>query len=508
MRKIVLSLITLSLIVTATLAKTHSDKTFLMPRYQLTNLPMEYTTWHRRLHKRADAQYNGSLQIVGFYQESTNKGELGDYFGFNWHHKEGQEIKNEIGVANTTLYPKILLNSRFIMHDYHNEYDPLLANYKFRPYQEVYGARFEWHQDLDKILDGLFFRVTTPLVDVRNHMDLTNLVADTKEIIPGSSPEKTNFLDFLSGKLENVADHNKQAPLKNAKINDGSHSTTGFADVELMLGYTAIQKSKTKLDLSVSMIVPTGNTPDGKYIFEPICGNGHHWGVGFGVDFDLTLWERENKSVEFMVVGKYQFLFEGTEKRTINFKWPFPGPQELASANYYLLGGEVGQAEQPLFPMANVLTRKLTVRPGSVIDAIAAFAFNIGNCTFDIGYNVFFKEEERVNLKNHWENDKYAVAATTYSTETEFHLLQGLTSAYGGAAAVDGANVAIQKENLDMDSVTTPFQVTQKVYAGLGYEWNKMRHPLFLGIGGSYEHSNKNTALSGWALWVKTGISW
>ena len=350
-------------------------------------------------------------------------------------------------------------------------------------------------------------------------MNLTSLLAQVKQpltvagVIP-ANPTTVSFLDYLSGNVENSDARDKQEPLKYAKIDGASHSSTGIADVEVMLGYTFWFKNRIRKDFHISMIIPTGKTPKGEYLFEPVHGNGHHWGVGVGFDACLTLWDCKDadKSIELLVVGKYKYLFEGREKRTLDFEWAYPGPTDLNAALYYNLGGQAGQNK--VFPLVNVLTQDIRVIPGSHFDGIVALACNIGKFTFDIGYNVFYKEQERVSLRFPWENDTYAVAATAYQTDANaFQTLYNpggaFQSAYGGAnSEVQDKNVAIQNTHLDLSSVTSPYQVTHKIYGGLGYEWYKMKYPIMISAGGSYEYSSRNAALEGWAIWAKGGLSW
>lgn len=519
MRKITLYFMSLALVFGAASAKTYSDKTFLMPRDQITNLAMEYATWHKQIHREPDAQYNGTVQAIGFYQESTNKTDIGEYFGFKWicpnssECAEVYEIKNEIGVANSDVEnaSKYLFQPRFIIHDYANS-DPedgdLKANYKFEPYQEVYGAKLSYHQDLDKILSGLFFRFNSALVEVRNNMNLECITESVKQDLPDVNPAKSVcFLDYLSGNVVNRSENNNQDPLRYAKIDGASHSASGIADIEAVLGYTLWHKKRSRIDLFGGLVIPTGKTPKGEFIFEPIHGNAHHWAVEVGLDSSFYLWQRENKSIELLIAAKYKYLFEGIEKRTLDFNWVYPGTNEKNAALYYYLGAEVGGNKT--FPLANVLTQDIKVLPGSNLDAILAIACTVGGLTFDIGYNVFYKEEERVNLKTPWENDKYAVAAPEWDTNTAFDLTDP-TKAYGGAGTVPATNpnFAIQKDHLDYSSIKSPYQVTHKVYGALGYDWYKSKYPVMIAVGGSYEYCERNAALEGWAAWGKFGLSW
>jgi len=507
MKKIILGLVVSALFLGAIHTKTYSDRTFLMPRDQITNLAMEYTTWHQNLYRKADTLYNGTIQIVPFYQESNNKTDIGKYFGFNRGGTTGIENAISVGAADDFKIEGTtnLKNSAYIIHNRDEGVSALTSKYSFRPYQEVYGARLSYYQDLDGLLDGLFFKLNTPFVHVQNNMNISLIGTETPDpAITGG------LLTYLSGKFEQITEHDEQAPLKYAKITGGSHSSTGIADIDLQLGYTFWHREHTRAALNLDLLIPTGKTPKADYLFESVHGNGHHWGVGLGLDASLILWKGEDKYIEIMCVANYRYLFEGIEKRTLDFKRPNTA-KTPASAGYYELAGEKDQ--KGVFPFANVLTRDVRITPGSMFDGILNVAFAFKNFMFDIGYNLYAREEESSKLRHLWENDKYAVAGVNYDTNNAFNIFtatadEPLTQAFAYDNAAANVNAAINSDNLDFSSINTPTQITHKLYGGLGYQYKKCQYPVMAGIGGSYEWVNDNTALEGWALWGKLGLSW
>jgi hypothetical protein len=506
--------------------KTYSDKTFMMPRSVLTNVPMEYATWHKRLHKKADSKYNGSIHVVPFYQESEEENDTAEYFGFNWTKNLNLNITNDgivsqIGVtpqsdAGVADHPDHLFTAETIIHNYNwaaGNQVPMYANYSFRPDQEVYGVRISYNQDLDRILDGLFVRFNAPIAEVMNDMNIKSLVTEVKTRLPegatiAQAGPQYGLLDYLAGQIENNyvtgqgAANNLQEPLKYAKITAGSHSKSGIADIEATLGYTLWHKTRLRIDLLGSMIVPTGNTPNGDYVFEPVYGNGHHWGVTAALDASCKLWNRPERHVKLTLVAKYKYLFPSTERRTLDFI--LNDPAEVQNfvrftnskplAGYYLLGGKNGVAG--VFPLANVLTQDLQVSPGSQFEAMVNVSFFFKGIIFDLGYDFYAREKEAVALKHTWENDTYALAKLDYNTNADF----------GSANRADAS--WINEDKLDFDTVRTPDQITHKAYTGLGYEWEKLQYPVMLGLGFAYEVSNNNSALTNWQVWGKLAVSW
>ena len=353
-------------------ATKYFSKNYLSTRPAGVNLPMQYTTWHTNLYRKPDAFYNGSIQIVPFYQESNNKTELGKYFGFDWGALRGIENIISVAPADSTK----VFASRKIIHSHDNPKNTLLASYYMHPDQIVWGARFDYNQDLDKILDGLYFRLSIPIVEVENLVDLSVIGNDVQSELNGIAKEYS-FLDYLSGNVENVVNTNNiQTNLKYAKLDSNRHSSSGFADVDVRVGWKFLAKRKIRSGLNLSLLIPTGKTPKAEWIFEPVHGNGHHWGVGAGLDLSLVLWRHDNNYIEFMIVADYKYLFQDIEKRTIGIFDPNPNlaAKTIIKGGQYVLGAQNGQ--KGVFPLANVLTQDIKVTPASQFDGIANLTFN------------------------------------------------------------------------------------------------------------------------------------
>ena len=143
-------------------------------------------------------------------------------------------------------------------------------------------------------------------------------------------------------------------------------------------------------------------------IFEPIYGNGSHFGFGGGLDAHANLWTKDEQNIKLNFVANYRYLFEASEHRPLKLK------------NYlspYVLLGDGSAANAPLIPAVNVLTPLgVNVTPGSQFDGILALAYNNGGFSADLGYNLYYREEEDVDLKAQLQQDRYGVAARNYRT--------------------------------------------------------------------------------------------
>jgi len=535
-------------------AKIYTNKTFLMPRSHNTNIAMEYTTWHKQFAKIDDDMFGGTVQATGFYEKSNNKEDLGKYFGVK-NYYSGSCADDFIAVVPNWVNssnPKHT-TAEFILHknlaaavNKQTLADKLI----WRPYRESYGIRLDYHQKLDKILKGLFFKISVPIVHVKTSMGYSSSCCSTGKTSCATScatdcstscTPKTPYCvkeklqvdqsgnlvgteyslaDYLTGCVTNTYAKVKQAALCKAKIHNGVDET-GVADVDITLGYNFLYEPKKHLNVNVGLTIPVGSTPDGTYLFEPVVGNGGHWAIGAGVDSAFRIWTDEEMSLDMICACNMRYLFCSTEKRTMGFKWPnnsgadpgYPGFPVLYG--HWLLGAKRGDTQ--VSPLANFLTQDVRVTPGCHFDGIIQFAFNYQAWTLDVGYNLFAKKQERVKLKydacacadecstkcantcvstKGWQDNTFGIA-DAWDTEEEFRPENG-EHIFGNS---------IQRTDLCLDPCTQPSVVTHKIYSGLGYEFDEWDYPVMLGLGGSYEFSTDNDCLEAWSLWAKIGLT-
>jgi hypothetical protein len=208
---------------------------------------------------------------------------------------------------------------------------------------------------------------------------------------------------------------------------------------------------------------------------------------------------------------KYRYLLKGNENRTLGVKYSDGSTYDWGQ---YMLLGQATPATsflatyRSLIPAANVTTLRVDVTPGSQFDGILGATYNCGGFSFDLGYNLYFREAEKVKLDQHLPASTYFVAA------------RNLTTAIGTARAilntdVDGAGAAggstnvwyVDDAHLDLKAAETPSQFTNSIYGGLGFQFREWEVPAMVGIGGKYEFANDNSALEQWSVWGKMGVS-
>ncbi|MBD3273016.1 hypothetical protein GF385_01540 [Candidatus Dependentiae bacterium] len=481
-----------------------TNKTFLMPRSQGVNLPMEYSTYNELINHKNDF-FGAHFQVVPFYMESSDSSDLGKYFGTN--NRSNVRLDDAAAVTAGTAD----FDYNLLIHD--NAATAGVGTVDLSPELQAYGARIDYYQCLEKILDGLYLKVALPIVHVDNDVHITTAVTTASNNFTAA-----NLSSYFQGNFSVAAGNaDSQAALTYAKMS-GSHSETSVADIDFVLGYKIFDKDNYYVALNLGLTIPVGNDSDGRWVFEPIVGNGDHWGFGGGLDASVKLWEDGDQNIKLTAVVNYRYLFEGTEKRT--FGLLDPAGNKVNWGQYYL-AGTVGTAcsAQQLTPVANILTLDADVEPGSQLDSAIYFTYNNGGWTIDLGYNFFWKEREDINRKTAWTDNQYIIVQRDQDMSVAGQLQnysQNATAVLNGGSLgyinVSSNNAAMQADadsgrayGIDVTAAETPSQDTHKIWGGLGYIFKDWEYPVMLGLGGGYEFADDD-GIENWQIWGKLGI--
>ncbi|MFH1643730.1 MAG: hypothetical protein ABIA74_00980 [bacterium] len=495
MKSLKLIILTLAILFLTNNLESYTNKTYLLPRSAGVNLALESTTFYELLQLKNDYEkyepikdkienpFLASFQFVPFYSESTNKNDLGAYFGI--HNSKLITFKEQDPDMNQ-------LNLLYIIHDSDAGIADYYASIELNPERENLGLFLNSYHDLEKIFKGLYFKVNMPIVHVKNSI---NLKTFQENVDPNSKYKAGVITSYFSGIYEKESGAlNSQTALTQAKIY-GDHSKTRIADIDLILGYRLLDEINKYFKVNIGLTLPTGNKPKGEFLFEPICGNGHHWALGLGLDSSFTLWDdNKDQNIKLSIVANYRYLFNGTEKRTLGIK-------DFDYGQYYCIGKN---GDSFATPAANILTQDVKVDPKNQLDAIGMFTYNNGNLTCDLGYNLFWKSAESISVKN-WQNDVYGIIADFKDFSVGPLDVNEKDNWY---EAKGFNNAKINQDRLDTDAASTPSYLTHKIYAGIGYIFRDAKKvPVLLGLGGSYEFAPKNNELEYWSIWAKVGFS-
>lgn len=530
MKKILSCLLAAVLSTSASFATSVSNKTFLMPRSAGVNKAQEHAGAHWLL-DFPSKDHHSFFNVSGAYQQSLNRKAVGQYFGVvpgkNTFTVGAREVPNRAanGLVTTNINSQFDIEGSNLISDstaglrlYNGAAitdpanQPVAGTVTFSPRSEAFGLNVNFQQNFTGALEHWYLKADLPFSFSTNTMGMAVANGMTANL----HAKHYTLQDFFAGKVQIAATdidedgliaatattaaiptqgsipvaNDLQNPLTRLKIN-GNRSENGLADLTLSVGrrFECGEHNDRFVSLAAHVVIPTGNKIKGEYLFEPVCGNGSHVGLGANLDAGITLWHGENMSWLLSLGTNYTYLFQANEQR-------FPTLKNNPLGHYYSAVQNVANAVYQ--PLVNFLP-STKVTPGSQLDSLAALGFKYHSFGFDAGYNMFWKEQDKVTM---------GVLPEVY--------IAPRTSILGvNAAGVDHMPLGVDASNLvtvnsfDLTSMVTPSQMTHKLFGGVSYvtEFGDHAYPLNFHVGGSYEFAQDNAALEQYGVWLKVGAA-
>jgi len=500
-----------------------NNRTEMNVRISRDTIPA-YTTFNEMICDKNNDRIGGFVEGTVFYGRSNNGAALGRNFGADGTNSIFLRNERRATHASGGQLPSIDLNARrpqvwndLLLHNVDNLNNTLTGSLKFDPKQTSFGVRLDYLQRLDKWVDGLYFHVILPIVNVKNDLNMTHTgLTGIGALTAGTESVSLNTL-LKGGTVTRLAANaaagaNNQSALTHGKM--ANNSETGLGDLELRVGWRFLQNDKYHAGLNGAVLFPTADDRDGEFLWEAVTGESK-WALGLGLDGAATLWEEKDQNLKICGNLNYRYLFEGSERRTLPLNTltyssdatgagTFKTISNPILSPYYLVGDSAAAAATSLKPLANVSTLNIDVKPGSQIDGTVSLAYNNGCFCMDLGYNLFWKERESISLKQTWSNNKYGVPAGNFRVDNNQF---DQTDSIAGTAAPE-TQAFIQSSHLDPTAAETPSQVVHKFFLGLGYYARTWDYPVMLGAGAAYELPSSNRdACEGYSLWGKLGIA-
>ncbi len=397
-------------------------------------------------------QRGGKLQILGFYQGTRKATDTGKYFGiFN---SDTNLIENYMGVSpdiSEFTDPGYFLHINGGGGGTNTLHDRVLID----PERKAYGARIDFVQDFEDLIQGFSLRVSVPVMQVKTTINAKSILASAAKQTMGNGAV-VGLLDYLTGNVTNaITSAQLQSALTKMKFTPGFVKKTGFGDIELAMQYRLIERTGSHVDIAFFGIIPAGRKGKGEFIFEPLTDNGGHFGLGGNLNVNMVFRDNGKIALEGFLWTDYRYLFKAKEMRC-------PNVLDAAGATIewgqYDLAGKNNQINVPLFPLANVLTRDYKVKPGQQFEVVAAFSLEKDGIALTTGAGLFAFEQEKVEIDT-WEDNAYAIASKIYSTATAFDETNSANIAPG--------SIVINKAQLLLKDIETPELFQFQVFASL-----------------------------------------
>jgi len=288
----------------------------------------------------------------------------------------------------------------------------------FCPRIENVIVDFDFYLGLDEVTEGMYLRIYAPLVWTRWGLCMSECFKTQGEadFKPGYMAEGAidradlpkSFTEAING-CTTWGD--MKTPLCAGRMSPCYCTLTRLSDIQLVLGWNFVRDCDYHFGLNIRAGFPTGNKPCGKYLFEPIIGNGKHWELGAGLTSKYICWRSEDNEDNYLGVyfdANFAHLFKTCQCRSFDFCGCRPnsrymllaemgtnenelkgGPdtQNLTTANY--------QYQKNLVPAINYTTYNVDVRIDIQADIVLKLGYIRDNWGCDLGFNLWARTGEK-----------------------------------------------------------------------------------------------------------------
>lgn len=557
-------------------------RTLFLPRSQGANLARRIAGFEYYLPGCDDRVWGDFTATVEFEQSIKPERIAQYYFGSTCLNFKGSQVAGRD--------PR-----RDLLADYFGLPTTFIGTACFKPKIQNWIVDINFHLGLDEWCYGLYFKVRFPLVrskwDIGLHCNETsNIKHDSIPTFPdcymgsclptsnedeetnavcapvtvngniiNGTPVKTaqtirealsdcsNFsqsgssvtsIDFSPQEQEFSFGDMKESQLF-GRISPVARHATAIADVDFILGWNILLQPRASFGFYTQATAPTGTKPTAEFLFEPIIGNGRHWELGFGTTGHFILMDTKCSKLGIFFEGHALYQFKRFQTRTYDL---CNGP-----LSRYILLKELNKDNQYIGRLIQAVdfTSRATRAGGSVrIDFAVKACYLYDRFSFDAGYNIWAKTEEKICIQNDLYpsdlnnrlfgikgtegvcsrilnpdgtlqsanalNSTQSNATITSSAPTDNpQILDGQLTWDNKQAFFSNPPVKVKPCNFDFDSGKVPTQLTHKFFAHISYMLvGCCAEPQF-GIGGQIEFDGKPnlmSSLNNWGVWFKTGF--
>ncbi len=374
----------------------------------------------------------------------------------------------------------------------------------FAPRVDTFLVDFGLYVGLDNWLEGLYFRIHGPVVHTRWRLDFcecnvstgtqgydegyfadqaiaqSNLLNNATEFFSGRRAPTIQNLDGTTTKFQRLS----ASRWADCDCDDEVLRETGFADLEFALGWNFFQDCDYHFGLNIRAAAPTGNSPEGCYLFEPIVGNGDHWALGGGLTFHYTLWEDEcnDREFGFYLDANFTHLFNARQCRVFDLCVPGENSRYMLAeklvapvgANLWASdtagGTNAGTVSQPsaqfareFAPVANLTKVSVDSSYGVQADVVALFDFSWCNWSWDFGYEFYGRScekiRERCECPARFDSEKWALKGDAHVygfASTDMPFTGGLNTLANDAAIALSATESLASIHKGTNNFTGP----------------------------------------------------
>ena len=209
-------------------------------------------------------------------------------------------------------------------------------------------------------------------------------------VTPATSIQQALSGTFLFGDM--------QTPWCGGRIDFCSRHKSGLADIDAIIGYNWINNDCYHFGAYLQLVLPTGTKPEGRFLFNPVVGNGHHFGLGAGISWHAVLWGTEYQNLALFFEGNVLHLFKSKQCRVFDFC------RGGAFSRYMLLkeytsNGTTFYYDGNLISATCFTNQNVNVKIDIVGDFSVKLAYRWCGCGLDLGYNLYGQSHEKIDTR-------------------------------------------------------------------------------------------------------------
>lgn len=464
------------------LCNAHS-RTILIPRAFTTNATLEnmlsnYRVWHsahaHNFYKIPKWNAMFTMQTTYFYQESTNRKRLEEYFFPN----DIEQLSVNQDGTGTIGSPWLGLVAASGKN--------FAAALNLRPIRDAYGAMSKFHFDLSWLYPGGWASILSATVAVQYNLDFFGRSRGSKGV--------ENCLANITQAFNNTA-------WTAGRLYPCHQESLSLDDLNCRLGWRFVQGKQGHAGIYMQAIVPMGSRPYTAALFGPLVGNGGHWAIGVGINADCLVWKYKRHEINVMTDMVYRYWFGANEQRMF----------DLCNSDWSRYFQYAAQGNPSVSGYAiNHMIDTFHVRPRDNFDGILMLHYRHSEFHAEAGFNLWWRNSEHVTCIHEWAgfHKQLGIFDITRNGETSASKAKiSQTNTGINAAPSDPVFTPIAPSDLNLDSARQA-SITSVTFA-LGFSLNArfLGYPAMTGLGASYELVNHRGGLEQWAVWLKTNMS-
>ncbi len=170
----------------------------------------------------------------------------------------------------------------------------------FKPEQNVLGIGLDFKQRLGK---KWWLELSAPIQRIHNNMNMKEEIINNGGGVKIDSTTNTVAIGLdNSPVVATGTEAFQQKSWRYGKIVEHK-AKWGLADIEAKIGLLFLNTENYRFNGYAGILIPTGNKPEGRYIFEEIVGNNKHVGFMFGDNIGLSYTSKYNFNLSLELDG-------------------------------------------------------------------------------------------------------------------------------------------------------------------------------------------------------------